>query len=152
MSNGFSGNKEKFAFWSLLKLRRLRWAAKNWNLFKFIFHLSKILTDRGVAIRSMVLKATNWPQSGCYLTHGQCNGYKISKIHGAMAPLLPPYRQLWGVERRIMMAFGVISLLEFRISAPRTRRLSQSPPKTVSYSTMNSGSLSKSLHLISERE
>merc|ERR1711923_456165 len=34
----------------------------------------------------------------------------------------------------------------------RTRKLDQSPLESVSYSTMNSGCLSKSLHLISERD
>ena len=39
-----------------------------------------------------------------------------------------------------------------RLDEPRTGRLGQSPPETVSYTTMNSGCLPKSLHLISERD
>ena len=39
-----------------------------------------------------------------------------------------------------------------RLNGPQTRRLGQSPLETISYTTMNSGCLSKSLHLISERD
>ena len=39
-----------------------------------------------------------------------------------------------------------------RLDGLQTRKLGQSPPVSVSHSTMNSGCLSKSLYLISERD
>ena len=39
-----------------------------------------------------------------------------------------------------------------RLDELRTRKLGQSPPESASYSTMNSGCLSRFLHLIAERD